>query len=198
MKTMKKISLTALMTAVAVSLLLMPGCNRKKTVKTETEVGEKALTCIEAVEKYMADSLGVFYPPADYCIPFNDYISIDDADESDIKVLGDFWILNYDLSGDTLKTMSGGNHPGRMHVRKTGDGGYEVFDFERVGDGSSYEPEARRIFGDKFEEFSAAYSDDISREAVRKEPVRRFVESKGIPAKMIKDYGWPVIQLFEE
>lgn len=50
---------------------------------------------------------------------------VDERDVEDIKVWGDFWVFNYDQVGDTLKCVSGGSHPGLLHIRQT-EKGFEV------------------------------------------------------------------------
>ena len=52
-----------------------------------------------------------------------------------------YWIVIH-----IYKSVSGGSHPGCMHVKKAGDG-FEVFQFDAVGDGSDFTPTAKAIFG---------------------------------------------------
>ena len=47
-------------------------------------------------------------------------VEVDESDSADVRVWGDFWVFNYNISGDTLKTVSGGDHPGLFHLVKTG------------------------------------------------------------------------------
>lgn len=138
-------------------------------------------TYFDAIDRYLVNEIGSLYPEAEATIPYNAYIAVDESDPSDIKVWGDFWVLNYNQSGDTLKVASGGNHPGLMHVCQIGDTTFEVTSFEAVGDGSSFEPTARKIFGDKFDAFSATQADDQKRESLRKASVEKYVQSHNLP-----------------
>ena len=80
-----------------------------------------------AVYEYLVDEIGdEFYDDADACIPVVHIVHVDYTDEKDIKVYGDYWIYNYNIEGDTLKCVSGGDHPGCMHVEKESDDEYEV------------------------------------------------------------------------
>ena len=152
-------------------------------------------TYFDAIKEYMIENIGSNYPEAEAYIPFNTYISVDESNADDIQVLGDFWILNYKQVGDTLKAVSGGNHPGKMHVRQIGDTHFEVTSFEPVGDGSSFTPTARKIFGDKYDDFVAAQADDQKREAIRKESVIEYVRHNNLPVKYYQDYGWPAVSI---
>ena len=101
---------------------------------------------------------------------------------------------NYNLVGDTLETVSGGSHPGLMHIKQT-DKGFEVTAFDQVEDGSNNLPSAKRIFGDKYENFRAVNSDDKKREKNRAEILANYVKKHNIAATKYKDYGWPEKQI---
>lgn len=108
---------------------------------------------IEAeVYEYVADELSEGYPDAEYNIPIVSIIGTDDSNASDILVWGDFWVLNYNGEGDTLKAASGGNYPGLIHLKKDGDE-YEVVKMDTVADGGNFESSAKEIFGDKYDAF---------------------------------------------
>ena len=140
-------------------------------------------TYFDAIDDYLVKEIGRYYPEAEASIPFHPYVEVDESDSDDIKVWGDFWILNYNMSGDTLKVASGGSHAGLMHVRQIGDAHFEVTSFEPVGDGSNFTPSAKKIFGDKYENFIAAHSDEQKREAIRKASVEEFIHSKRLNNK---------------
>ena len=152
-------------------------------------------TYFDAIKHYMTETIGSHYPETQAYIPFNTFIAVDETDADDIKVWGDFWLLNYDQTGDTLKTVSGGNHPGLMHIRQIGDTHFEVTAFDAVGDGSDNEPSARRIFGDKYEAFRAAQADDQKRESLRKASVEEYVRVNKLPVHYYQDYGWPAVRI---
>ena len=145
-----------------------------------------------AIDRFLIDSIGAYYAEGEYCIPTKTFIDVDDKNTEDILVYGDFWVFNYNLVGDTLKTVSGGDHPGLMHVKQTYDR-FEVIAFDRVEDGSDYLPSAQKIFGDKFNEFQHISSDEKTREQNRMKTISEYVKKNNIPATMYQDYGWDAI-----
>jgi dihydroneopterin aldolase len=89
-------------------------------------------------------------------------VNVDDSDPNNVVVYGDFWINNYNIDGDTLSCVSGGDYPGVMHVSKDGDT-YTVSSFDMVADGSGFEASAKELFGDNYDAFMKVYSDDVTR-----------------------------------
>ena len=67
--------------------------------------------------------------------------------------------------------------------------------FDAVGDGSDYLPTARKIFGDRYEEFLDAQSNDEVREHARARAIADYVRDHGIPVKFYKDFGWPAVAI---
>ena len=191
MKTLHIINLTVVLLAI----VFISGCcnrNTKKDVPSEEPATETFFT---AIDKYLTEEIGSKYLQGEVCIPFHPYVEVDESNGDDILVWGDFWVMNYSVSGDTLKTVSGGDHPGKMHVRQTPEGHFEVTSFEVVGDGSEMEPSARRIFGEHFDAFQKSNSDEKLRENVRMDAVAGYVRDHQLPVKFVKDYGWPEIRI---
>ena len=148
----------------------------------------------QAVGQYMVDTFGKQYAQADVCIPQLIVVATDQNDDNDIKVCGDFWVFNYKIAGDTLKTASGGSHPGLMHLKKV-DNGYEVTSFDAVGDGSQFEPTAKKIFGDKYDAFMKMHSNDKEREQNRAECIAQYAKANNLKVTMYQDEGWPAVKL---
>lgn len=161
---------------------------------SEQESNDIETTYFPAIERYLIDEFGSKYLQGQYCIPFQTVVAVDESNSDDILVWGDFWVLNYNLDGDTLKTVSGGSHPGLMHIKQT-DKGFEVTAFEQVEDGSENLPSAKRIFDDKYEMFHEINSDQNRREQHRAEVLANYVEKNKIPATKYQDYGWPVKEI---
>lgn len=149
---------------------------------------------INAIDQYLVAEIGKYYDKADVGIPYMLIVDRDESDSEDIKVWGAFWYENYDMEGDTLISVSGGSHPGCMHLKKT-DAEYVVTEFEQVADGSDYEESAKEIFGDRYDQFSATYSDDDKRNAERKAVISEFVKSHNVPVTKYQDYGWDPVNL---
>ena len=164
--------------------------------REQMDKARKEFSIYVAIDKYLTETVGKQYLEGDVCIPIHPYISIDDSNKNDLQVLGDFWVFNYNIEGDTLKTVSGGSHPGKMHLKQDKNGNYYVASFDAVEDGARYLPTARRIFGKKYEAFQAVNSDDIKREQVRKDAVACYVAKHRISVSYYQDYGWDAVPIF--
>lgn len=68
----------------------------------------------------------------------------EDAD-GNVKVYGNFWIFVYAKRGTALYCESGGENPGVVYLKKTGDNVYEVTKFDAVESGSDYDRDLDRI-----------------------------------------------------
>ena len=177
---MNKVMKTWMMAAILICGVSLVGCGNKNAKPSETEVqpevtaqtevveteAVKEATCLTAVDDYLVNEIGKHYSESDVCIPYAYVVSTDESCPEDILVWGDFWVFNYDIMGDTLKTKSGGDHPGLMHVKKT-DNGFEVIGFDAVEDGAGNMESAKKIFADKFDAFWGLNSDQEKREEMR-------------------------------
>ena len=146
-----------MMAAILICGVSLTGCGNKNVKEQVVEepsqveqVVSDAELCNMAVNDYLVNVIGKDYAEAECCIPSPYIISTEDGNKDDVLVWGDFWVFNYDISGDTLKTVSGGNHPGLMHLKKT-DKGFEVIGFDAVEDGAGNMESAKRIFGSYFD-----------------------------------------------
>ena len=172
-----------------------PKDTQEEVVQVEKVVSDAEL-CNIAVEDYLVNVIGKNYAEAEYCIPCPIIVSTDDGNKDDVLVWGDFWVFNYDVAGDTLKTVSGGSHPGLMHVKKT-DNGFEVASFDVVEDGAGNLESAKRIFGEHFDSFWEISSNAEKREDIRQHFVADYVKEHNLPVKLLQDYGWPAVALPE-
>ena len=202
---MKNLKKSWMLAAILICGACLVGCGNK-TAKEENGM-ENAQTEVQAepqvpgtvmydaaVNDYLINVIGKNYAEAEYCIPCPILVSTDDGNKEDVLVWGDFWVFNYDLSGDTLKTVSGGNHPGLMHLKKTANG-YEVTAFDAVEDGAGNLESAKRIFGDKFDSYQEISSLQEKREDMRLRLTADYVKEHGLSATMLQDYGWPAVAL---
>ena len=189
-----------MLVAILISGVSIVGCgnkNAKEEAKEPTQVEQvvsDAELCKAAVNDYLVNVIGKNYAEAEYCIPSPFVISTNEGNKDDVLVWGDFWVFNYDISGDTLKTVSGGSHPGLMHLKKT-DNGFEVTNFEVVEDGEGNLESAKRIFGDNYDAFWEVNSNQEKREDIRLHFIADYVKEHNLPVKMVQDYGWPAVEL---
>ena len=203
MKQSKRLWMLAAILICGVSLV---GCGNKKAKEQPKEVQEETVQvekvvsdvelCDAAVEDYLVNVIGKNYAEAEHCIPCPIIISTDDGNKDNVLVWGDFWVFNYDQSGDTLKTVSGGDHPGLMHLKKT-ENGFVVTNFEAVEDGAGNMESAKRIFGNNYEAFWEINSNQEKREDIRQHFVADYVKKHNLAVKLLQDYGWPTVALPE-
>ena len=187
--------------AAALSVLAIASCGTRTGKKTtsepaaETKAAQETETCITAIDRYLSDVIGSQYAPGEVCIPSHRIIAVDESNPQDIQVWGDFWVDNFTVAGDTLLSVSGGSHPGKMLVKQDSEGHFAVTSFEAVGDGSTFLPTAKEIFGERFEEFQKVNSDQTGREEARKNAIAAYVFKHKLPVKVYKDYGWPAVEI---
>lgn len=146
---------------------------------------------IDAINKYLVDSIGSHYAQGDMCIPVIMMTCSDGMKNDSIFMWGDYWVFNYKVAGDTLKCVSGGDHPGKMLLKKSDNGEFQVVSFEQVEDGHGNLESAKRIFGEYYDNFHAVNSDEKYREKARAGSIADYVKANNIPVKYYQDYGWP-------
>ena len=145
----------------------------------------------QAISDYLLREIAPYYLQGELCVP-----SLLIAHEEDSCVWGDFWVFWYNIAGDTLKTVSGGSHPGKMTLTYKNNQP-QVIDFERVEDGSRFMPTAKRIFGDYLDIFMNMHANESVREAVRHEQLSEYVQQNGLNVHYYQDYGWEAKELFQ-
>ena len=203
---MNKMKLWMLAAILFSGVMCYASCSSNSNEKSEApitkeESDNKLMNEIEknpefyaALNGYLADSIGSQYAPGEVCIPCPTVIACDQQNPDNVRVLGAFWVFNYNVVGDTLKMVSGGSHPGLMILKKTDDG-YAVTSFDQVEDGSNFTPSAKRIFGDMYEAFNGINSDEETREQVRAIFIAKYVKDNKLPVKYYQDYGWPAKEI---
>ena len=147
---------------------------------------------------YMAEEVGKNFDKADASIPIVQIVSVDYTNPDDVLVYGDFWVDNYNVNGDTLECVSGGNFPGVMHMAKSGDG-YKVTSFDMVADGADFDPSAKELFGENYDAFMKVYSDDEARKELRTITVSDYVNLNHLDdIVQYQDYGWDPVKLYKQ
>ena len=159
------------------------------------ENAQKVDPALVAIDKYLVDSIGSQYSQGDMCIPVIAMTCSNGLKNDSLYMWGDFWVFNYKVDGDTLKTVSGGNHAGKMLLLKDENGQYQVVSFEQVEDGSNLMPSAKRIFGEYYDAYQAANSDEAYREKARAISIADYVKANNLPVKYYQDFGWPAKEI---
>jgi len=149
----------------------------------------------DAISEYLVKEIGSQYSPGEVCVPVLMIVSTEENADNTL-VWGDFWVFNYNLVGDTLKTVSGGNHSGCMTLaRANNDSPLQVTAFEQTEDGAGNEASARRIFGKHYDVYQNMHSNEDVREAVRKEQLKEYIKQNGLSVRYYQDYGWEAVAL---
>ena len=148
----------------------------------------------DAISDYLVKEIGVQYRQGELCIPTLMIVSAQEISADMAWVWGDFWIWWYDQKGDTLMTVSGGNHSGLMTVLQQ-DGKLKIESFEQTVDGAGNDASARRIFRSHYDVYQNMHSNQDVREAVRREQLGEYVKSHNLKVSYYKDYGWDAVKL---
>ena len=136
----------------------------------------------DAISDYLIREIGCQYLQGEICIPTLMMVA-----EEDSVVYGDFWIMWYNLAGDTLKMVSGGNHSGKMTIAES-NGTFVVTAFEQTLDGAANEPSAKRIFGEHYDIYHSMHSNESVREAVWQEQLSEYIRRHNLSARYYQDY----------
>ena len=147
--------------------------------------------------RYFVETVSKNFDKADVSIPTVNIFNVDYTDPDDVLVRGDFSIDNYNIEGDTLKAVSGGNFPGVIHMKQDGDK-YTATGMDFTEDGSDFDESAKKLFGDYYEDFIKIHSDDDARNELRKVTVSDYVNMNGLD-KIIQfqDEGWDPVELYK-
>ncbi len=148
----------------------------------------------DAISDYLVKEIGSQYLLGEICVPTIAIVASECADSAYYPVLCDCWVLWYNLSGDTLKSVSGGNHSGLITLEGE-NGHYTVTAFEQTIDGAGNDASAQRIFGTYYDIYQNIHSNQDVREAVRKEQLQEYVKRHNLKVKYYQDYGWPAVEL---
>ena len=143
----------------------------------------------QAISDYLVKELGSQYLQGELCIPTLMMVC-----EEDERIWGDFWVFWYNVAGDTLKTVSGGNHSGLMTLSKE-NANYTVTAFEQTVDGAGNDASAKRIFGEHYDVYQNMHSNEDVREAVRQEQLQQYVKRNNLDIHYYQDFGWPAVEL---
>lgn len=149
-----------------------------------------------AVYQYLVEEVAASYEPDEdtISVPVACVVATEEGSDGTTDVYGDFWINNYKVEGDTLKCVSGGNHPGVMHVAKDGDT-CKVTSFDQVADGGEFDSSAKEIFGDNYDAFMKIYSDSDAIEKERAKVLADYVKANGLDVTKYQDEGWDPVEL---
>ena len=181
---------TFLMEKVNGQWLIADYANNKFHATNYIRTSRQEWNLIHTIGDYLVSEIAPYYLQGEVCVPTIQLVAANDT-----CVYGIFYVFWYNLSGDTLKTVSGGMHAGRMSL--TSDNGKTaVTSFEQTVDGAGNEASAKRIFGnDYYEIYQNIYSNHENREAARRLQLREYIRRNNLDVRYYQDYGWPAVTL---
>ena len=167
--------------------------DHKKDCIRHIAINRKEQALRRAMCDYLVKEIGVHYRQGQLCIPTLLMVAEEESGD-ETRVWCDSWVYWYDVAGDTLKTVSGGNHAGCMTVEQK-DGKPVVTAFVKTVDGAGNEASAKRIFGKHYEVFQNMNSNQEVREDARKEQLQWYIRQHDLNIRFYQDYGWPAVSL---
>ncbi len=169
--------------------------NHKQDFVISVENSRKEQYVRNVIGDYLCSTIGSQYAEAEVCVPVVMIVATDEADSLNCRVWGDYWVFNYHVDRDTLKTVSGGNHSGLISLVMLNDE-LVVKSFEQTVDGTGNEESAKRIFGDYFDIYQAIHSNPAVCEAARAEQLRYFASYNSFPVFYYQDFGCEAVRFW--
>lgn len=158
------------------------------------EINRREQAVRQAMSDYLVKEIGAHYLEGQLCIPTLLIVAEEEVNSVQGRVWCDCWVDWYNVVGDTLETVSGGNHAGCMTIQQR-DGKPVVTAFEQVEDGALFQTSAKRIFGQHFDVFQNMNSNRNVREAARKEQLGEYVKCHKLSVRYYQDFGWDAVVL---
>lgn len=127
-------------------------------------------------------------------IPYVTVVDVDESNDDDVMIYGDFWQWECAAEGDTLVVVSGGNRSGIIHAIKYGEGDdavYEAMDLEE----SFTDDDAVTIFGDRYDAYVNVSSDDTARDEKFIKIVADYVKYNQLDITKLQVPGEDVVDL---
>ena len=157
-------------------------------------INRKEQAVRQAISDYLLREIAPYYLQGEQFVPTLMIVREEECETEYAYVWGDFWVFWYNLHGDTLKTVSGGNHSGCMTISEAGDSLY-VSAFWQTEDGAGNDASAGEIFGDYYDIFMNMHANESIREAVRREQLYEYVQQKNLNVHYYQDFGWEAKEL---
>lgn len=124
---------------------------------------------------------------ADVYIPYSIVAHTDDRNPDDILVYGSFNRCGYNLLNSTLVAVSGSWDAGIFHLKKTGDGDYEV----TGADLPMTEQESIKLFDPLpglYDKLMATF--DETGDELRQEEIAKYINTNGLYITQWQEYGY--------
>ena len=132
-----------------------------------------------AAYDYLALEKNSDHDPDHVMIPYVAVVAVDDTDPSDVLIYGDYYLWEFALEGDVLEAVSGGHCPGIIHAERSGEGETAVCSAIGMDEAFTNSDEGR-IFGDHYDDYRAAVSEEQARDAAIAQVIADYVRVNGL------------------
>ena len=167
--------------------------NHKEDCVRNIEISRQEQAVRDAVSDYLIKEVAPNYLQGELCIPTLLIVAAEEDNSGQARLWCDTWVSWYNVAGDTLKTVSGGNHSGCMSIVEK-DGKPVVTGFEQTVDGAGNIASAKRIFGSHYDIYQNIRSNPGVMEAARGEQLKEYVRRSGTGYRYYQDYGWDAVE----
>ena len=141
-----------------------------------------------AVCEYLSESAGEEIGQQELVIPGYVAVGADNTDPEDVRVLGDFWYISYELQEDVLVSTGGREYSGCLHFRQE-DGKY-IYKSRELVAAESEEHSPEKVFGNNLAAWKSLRSDYAGKENVRAQLIADYAAAFGFSAASYQDFGW--------
>ncbi|HAZ37595.1 MAG TPA: hypothetical protein DEF85_02975 [Clostridiaceae bacterium] len=130
-------------------------------------------------------------------IPYPIILKVDEKDNK-VNVYGNFYSGYYELYGNQLNNMGGGESPAIITFQREADGSLRFVEIKKAGEGDNYAKDIKEfckgIHG-LYEEFMNHESIYKKRSEVRIQMISEYEKANHLGIEYIKDYGWDPIKI---
>lgn len=120
-------------------------------------------------------------------IPYVHLIAIDDTNEKDVLMYGDYWLWEFEKQDDMLVAVSGGHCPGIIHAERFGDPGTGIYSAESMEEAFT-DDDVKELFGEHYWDYLRIASDEETREQGMAQVIADYVSANDLP---VTKYQFP-------
>lgn len=121
--------------------------------------GDKHVAADAAAYDYLAFEKKKDSDPSHAVIPYVNVVAVDDTNEKDALIYGDYYIGEYEKDGDTLVEVSGSHCPGVIHAERFGEGETAIYSATGM-DEVLTDDDLKQVFGKNLKKYEKAVADD--------------------------------------
>ena len=113
-------------------------------------------------------------------IPYVHLIAIDDTNEKDVLMYGDYWLWEFEKQDDVLVAVSGGHCPGIIHAERFGEPGTGIYSANSMEEGFT-DDDVKTLMGEHYWDYLRITSDQEAREQGMAQVIADYVSANDLP-----------------